>query len=68
MAEKRIGKFYPRRATVHAANVHGVFEDEQIIETRFQQQQIRRAWHSVDNSEFAANDTAYEQFKPITSV
>jgi hypothetical protein len=27
---------------------------------------LRRAWHSVDGSEFAANDTAYEQFKPVT--
>ena len=28
---------------------------------------LRRAWHSVDDSEFVANDTAYEQMKPVAS-
>lgn len=28
---------------------------------------LRRAWHSVDGSEFAANDTAYEQMKPVNA-
>ena len=26
---------------------------------------LRRAWHSIDDSEFTANDTAYEQMKPV---
>lgn len=28
---------------------------------------LRRAWHAIDDSEFSANDTAYEQMRPICS-